>query len=158
MLRNLTRLGLVGSHVALALGLLATAAPTEAAVSTYDLTMNTVAQPLTGAKVKLKVTGTMTWDDVTGEVTFDVDEPGGVNIQGAGLLGNGGKVAIGKVDLQAFAGGLEPVFTGTGFFKGKFTRANTRFNGTFTAVADSFGPAPGGFTYNTGKVSAKRRP
>lgn len=158
MSKMMNRLGLVGSHAALALGLLAFAAPAQAAVSTYDITMNTVAQPLTGAKVTLRVTGTMTWDDVTGAVTFDVNEPGGVNIQGTGLLGNGGKVAIGKVELQAFAGGMDPVFTGTGFFKGKFTRANSRFNGSFTAVADSFGPPPAGYTYNTGKVTARRRP
>jgi len=153
-----TRFALTVPVLTALIALAAPAAPAQAAVSTYDITMNTVAQPLTGAKVKLTVTGTMTWDDVSGAVTFDVDEPGGVNIQGTGLLGNGGKVAIGQVALQGFAGGMEPVFTGTGFFKGKFTRANSRFSGTFTAVADSFGPAPGGYTYNTGKVTAKRRP
>lgn len=142
---------------ALGMALATISPPAQAAVSTYDITMRVTAQPLTGRPVKVKVTGTMTWDDVTGAVTFDVTEDTGVNILGSGLLGNG-KFAIGKVDLQAFAGSMDPVFTGTGFFKGRFIQKGARFNGTFTAVADSYGEPPAGFTYNTGKVTARRRP
>lgn len=150
--RKLPSLVLVAGTIALA-GL---AVPTQAAEQTYDITMKTVAQNLEGKKFKVTVTGTMTWDDATGAVTFDVDEDTGVNIQGSGLLGNG-KIAIGKTSLEAYAGSMEPVFTGTGFFVGKFNKGKTTFKGKFTAVADSFGPAPGGFTFNTGSVKAKLR-
>jgi len=130
------------------------ATPARAAERTYDLTMKTVAQNLEGKKFKVTVTGAMTWDDATGAVTFNVDEDTGVNIQGSGLLGNG-KITIGKTSLEAFAGSMEPVFTGTGFFVGKFSKDKSKFKGKFTAVADSFGPAPGGYTFNTGTVKAK---
>lgn len=142
-----------------ALGLSASilsAAPAQAAQNTYDLSINATALSVEGQKIKLKVTGVMIFDDVTGEVSFTATEPEGVMLRGAGLLSTG-KLAIGQTTLQGLAGET-PVFNGTAFFNGKFKKAGDSFSGKFYAVADSFGMAPNGFTFNTGKVSAKRRP
>ncbi|MGV3722909.1 MAG: hypothetical protein ACO1SX_18580, partial [Actinomycetota bacterium] len=134
------------------------ARPPAAEVFTYDISMNTTAQPLGAPKQKLKITGTMTWDDESGELTFDVSEPRGLRILGAGHLGSSGKLAIGRVTLEAQDPDMESLFTGDGFFKGKLTKGNSHFSGSFTSVADSFNGDPSGFIYLSGKATAKRRP
>jgi hypothetical protein len=134
------------------------ASPAAAEVFTYDLSMKTTAQPLGVPKEKLTITGTMTWDDESGELTFDVSDPRGLRILGAGLLGSSGKLAIGRVTLEAQDSDMEPLFTGAGFFKGKFTKGNSHFSGSFTSVADSLDGDPSGFIYLSGKATAKRRP
>ena len=145
--------------MALALAVATGTTAVLAAIHVYDLTINVTAKTLVPepASVKVAMTGTMTYNDVTGAFAFAAVEDGGVELFGAGLLGVGPKLqAIGKTTFDA-GDRLEPWFTATAFFVGKFGKGFSKFSDKFYAVCDSFGPAPQGYTFNSGTVKAVPR-
>ena len=139
----------------LSLWLLATLAA-RATEHVYDLTIAVKAQTLVPdpAKVKVKVTGTMTYNDVTGEVSFEVTEDTGVTLVGEGLLGRSEKfLGIAQTTFDAKMESAT-LYTGSAFFVGKFSKDMKKFSGKFYGIANSFGDAPEGYTFNLGKVKA----
>jgi len=91
--------------------------------------------------------GTMTWDQVTGDVTFDLTTPAGP-WSGAGTmaLAENGKTVYGLVTFLA-GGEASAIFTG------KLKKNGARFSGKFQAASPTrLGSTPGGFVLTTGKV------
>ncbi len=135
-------------------------APANAAVETYDLTMNVKAMTTNGIRLRVRATGEMTYDTATGAFSFDVSEvdaPPEFRIRGAGLLSDAEK-AIGMTTYNTFTDpDSTPDFTGNALFVGRFKRGGATFVGKLTAVSDNNGTAPWGYTYNVGKVRAVRR-
>lgn len=149
-----TTKGLLTACLGVALALPGT--PADAAVSTYDLKINVKAETIQGQVIKVKVTGTMTYDDVSGQVTFQVTEDSGVQLTGTGLMGKA-KLSIAQTTFDAGDGMGATFYSGTAFFKGKFNRSGSRFTGKFYSVANSFGAAPNGYTFNGGTMTATLR-
>ena len=155
--RLLATLGVLGAAI------VATAwsiAPANAAIETYDITMKMTATTTNGIRWRDRRTREMTFDPVTGDMTFDVSRVGGApefRIRGTGNLYDGQR-AVGTWTYDAFSDpDPTPRFTGSALFFGKVKRGRAKLFGRFTALDDSNGTAPAGYMYIVGKVRAVRR-
>jgi len=118
----------------------------------YDFTLTGVSKTVTGESFNFTATGTMTWDDVSGNLSFQVTTSAGVSFTGEGILAAGSK---GSFALTSFDSGFA---SGEAVFSGKFSKKNSKFNGKFYAASpDRLGPAPGGFVFTTGTVKATEK-
>jgi len=118
----------------------------------YNVTLKGTSKTLTGGKFPFTATGTMTWDSVTGQMSFNVTTSVAVNFTGTGILANGPKGCFGLTTLDSGSAEGEAVFSG------KFSKDNTKFSGKFYAGSPNrIGPAPGGFVFTSGTVKATQQ-
>ncbi len=124
---------------------------TWAADIDYDFTLTGVSKTPPGQSFNFTATGIMRWNDVSGEVGFEVTTSAGVSFSGEGILAAG---PAGSFALTSFDSGSA---SGQAVFSGKFSKENSKFNGKFYAASpDRLGPAPGGFVFTTGTVKATK--
>lgn len=118
----------------------------------YDFTLTGVSKTISGQSFNFTATGTMTWNDVSGHLSFEVTTSAGVSFAGEGILAAG---SAGSFALTTFDSGFA---SGEAVFSGKFSKGNSKFSGKFYAASpDRLGPAPGGFVFTSGTVKATQQ-
>jgi hypothetical protein len=132
---------------------LPTPPPAHAAEVVWDVTMKGVSKTMAGDKFKFGGDGTMTWDAVTGDVSFNVmTQAGAWTGTGTMATAQNGKTTYGTVAFDAGGQAAASIFIG------KVTKKGKKFAGKFQAASPArLGPSPGGFVLTTGKVSATPR-
>ena len=136
--------------LALAIGLSGTAMA-QGTNTIYTFTMKGTSTTLANQKFKFTASGTMTWNSTTGDVAFNVATSANASFEGAGTLAYSPKGSYGGTSFDAPASGA----TGVAVFSGAFNKTKTKFTGNFQAASPNrLGPAPGGFVFTTGSVTA----
>ena len=121
----------------------------EKAAVTYDVTMKGLTKSLNGSKFHFTTTGTMTWDETSGNVSFNVVTSSGVAFEGAGIMAAGIRESYAATTFNSASA------TGQAVFTGRFSKDKSKFTGKFQAASPNrLGPAPGGFVFTTGTVKA----
>jgi|GEM_PF-2863434 len=131
------------------------AAPAEAEPKgqvIYDITLKGTSNTLDGQKFPFTATGSMSWDEATGAVSFTAATSAGVPFTGDGTLARGAKSSYASTSFNCGA------ILGNAIFAGKFSSDKKQFSGKFQAGSPNrLGPAPGGFVFTSGSVKALRR-
>ena len=136
---------------AVAMVVIPSSEPAHAAEVTWDIEMKGKSRTMGGDKFPFSGEGTMTWDQVTGVVTFALTTPAGPwNGAGTMAVADNGKTVYGLVTFQAGGGDASAIFSG------KLKKKGERFAGKFQAASPTrLGPTPGGFVLTTGKVKGE---
>lgn len=123
-----------------------------AAPVVWDVEMKGTSKTFDRQKFPFTGVGTMTWDQDTGDVSFDmdVDPSGPFDGDGTLVVISNGKTVYGVVTFNAGVQEAQAIFTG------KLKKNGQKFAGKFTAASPGrLGPPPGGFVLTTGKVKAE---
>ena len=124
-----------------------TAAQCSAAFTNYLFTIKGVTLTLTGDRFKFTASGTMTWDRVSGQMSFATVTSAGVPFSGIGYLGTGKKAFA----TCSFSSGVN----GNAVFIGKFDKTLEKFKGSYRAASPNrLGPTPEGFVHTKGRAKA----
>ncbi len=112
------------------IGLLGAAAPLQAQVINFNMTMVGVSTTLTGEMFDFTATGAGTLDPMTGQFSFNVTTSAGVTFTGDGIMGIGPTgLAFATTTLQS----LDPVSTGTAVIDGQINVDTLELTGNIVA-------------------------
>ena len=126
-------------------------AKAQGTTTNYTFTMKGVSTTLAHQNFNFTASGTMTWNATTGAATFHVATSAGAAFEGAGTLAYSAKGSYAATTFDSPASGA----TGLAVFSGAFNKDRSKFIGTFQAASPNrLGPAPGGFVFTTGNVTA----
>lgn len=143
-------------HLALLALVVALSAPLalpRTGLVTYEVQMKGKSKSTAGTTFGFEATGSMTLVESTGEISFDMELPGGVQYLGTGQFAAGEKIGHGICQFEIVMG--ESIPAGTAMFTGKFKNDGAKFNGKFTSVAPDL-LDPTSMNYVTGKIKAVR--
>jgi hypothetical protein len=122
--------------------------PARAATHTYHVTMKGVSSTLSGQKFSFTAAGSMTIDDVTGDLNFTANVSNGTTLNGTGVAGVG-KNVFGNIAFNQNGA------SGIGVIAGKASPDRKKFSGKFNVgIPNRLGPSPGGFVNSTGTIAA----
>lgn len=121
---------------------------TPAATLGFDATLKGVSETFNGDKFPYTGTGTMTFDDVAGTVTYSFQLSNGLTFSGDGTAA---VTAKGRIFGVVSAG--SPGIDGSAVIEGKANKDRTKFNAKiFAAIPNRLGPPPNGFVISKIKV------